>query len=208
MNEENQIIKLEQTNGINTNGGLKSEFWLFIWEVAKIVIISLAIIVPVRYYLAQPFFVKGASMEHTFEDGDYLIINEITYRLNSPQRGDVIVFRFPGDSSQFFIKRIIGLPNETLELKSSQVVIRNIKNPEGFILDEKAYLPEKHLLGPDMRIKLDDNEYFVMGDNRGQSSDSRHWGPLTKSLFVGKAWMGSCPFNRVSHFPPLPYFSD
>ena len=83
-----------------------SEVWLFVWETVKIVLISLAIIIPIRYYIAQPFFVKGASMESAFQDGDYLIINEVTYRFSEPQRGDVIVFRFPEDPSQFFIKRI------------------------------------------------------------------------------------------------------
>ncbi|MBI4160765.1 MAG: signal peptidase I [Candidatus Yanofskybacteria bacterium] len=86
----------------------------FIWETVKIIIVSLAIIVPIRYFIVQPFFVKGASMESSFADGDYILIDEITYRFRNPDRGEVVVFRFPEDHSQFFIKRIIGLPNETL----------------------------------------------------------------------------------------------
>ena len=88
----------------------KNEVLVFVWETIKVVVISLAIILPIRYYLVQPFFVKGASMEPNFEDGDYLLIDEITYRFSEPLRGDVIVFRYPEDRSQFFIKRIVGLP--------------------------------------------------------------------------------------------------
>src|SRR3989338_3846297 len=97
---------------------VKSEVLAFVWETIKVVVISLAIILPIRYYLVQPFFVKGASMEPNFEDGDYLLVNEISYRFSMPERGDVIVFRYPLDPSQFFIKRIIGLPDETIEVKN------------------------------------------------------------------------------------------
>ena len=96
-------------------------FFLFLWEIIKITILALVIILPIRYFIAQPFFVKGASMEPTFEDGNYLIINEISYRFSEPQRGDIIVFRFPEDPKQFFIKRIIALPNETIEIKKNQI---------------------------------------------------------------------------------------
>src|SRR3989338_5283921 len=96
-----------------------SEVLAFIWETAKIIIISLAIIIPIRYYLVQPFFVKGASMEENFHDGDYLLIDEISYRLEVPRRGDVIVFRYPENQTQFYIKRIIGLPGETVEIKNN-----------------------------------------------------------------------------------------
>ena len=200
MNEmENKINEdsIEKRNG--------SEFWLFIWEVLKIVIISLVIIVPIRYYLAQPFFVKGASMEHNFENGDYLIINEIGYYFDDPVRGEVIVFRFPGDTSQFFIKRIIGLPSETIEIKNGGVYISNVKNPTGFKLDETSYLGNLQTIGPNFRMKLDDNEYFVMGDNRGSSSDSRSWGPLNKSLIIGKAWIRAWPFNKFTSFDSITY---
>ena len=104
----------------------RQEALAFIWETIKVVVISLAIIIPVRYFVVQPFFVKGASMEPTFEDNNYILIDEISYRFNDPERGDVVVFRFPEDKSQFFIKRIIGLPEETIEIKNDHVII--IKN--------------------------------------------------------------------------------
>ena len=108
----------------------------FIWETLKVVAISLAIILPIRYFLVQPFFVKGASMEPTFEDGNYILIDEITYRFSNPERGEVVVFRFPEDKSQFFIKRIIGMPEETVEIKNNKVIIYNKNNPAGSVLDE------------------------------------------------------------------------
>src|SRR3989338_6830577 len=97
----------------------------FVWETVKVIIISLAIIIPIRYYLVQPFFVKGASMENNLHDGDYLLIDEISYRFNKPERGDIIVFRYPENHSQFFIKRIIGLPDETVEIKGNKIIIYN-----------------------------------------------------------------------------------
>lgn len=166
----------------------------FLWETAKIVIISLVIIIPIRYFIIQPFFVRGESMAPTFSDGEYLIIDEISYRLTDPQRGDVIVFRFPEDPSQFYIKRIIGLPGESIDIKNGKVLISNQDNPIEFSLDESYIAVET--LG-DLNIKLDDNEYFVMGDNRGASSDSRRWGPLDENLIIGKVWLRAWPVSRA-----------
>ena len=114
----------------------RQEALAFIWETAKVVVVSLAIIIPIRYFLVQPFFVKGASMEATFDDGNYILIDEISYRFRDPARGEVVVFRFPEDKTQFFIKRIIGLPEETVEIKNDQIIIHNKQHPEGFVLNE------------------------------------------------------------------------
>src|SRR3989339_174157 len=100
-------------------------FFIFVFEVIKVVLISLAIIIPVRYFLIQPFYVKGASMEPNFFDHEYLIINEIGYRLAKPQRGDIVVFRYPKDPRQYFIKRVIGLPGETMRIKDGKVFVIN-----------------------------------------------------------------------------------
>src|SRR3989338_2530298 len=115
---------------------LRQELGAFVWDTIKIVAISLVIIFPIRYYLLQPFFVKGASMESNFEDGDYIFIDEISYTLGEPRRGDVVVFRYPLDRSQFFIKRVIGLPGETIEIRDNKVYVYNFDNPKGFILQE------------------------------------------------------------------------
>ena len=126
---------------LNQNNQFKSQFKDFIWETIKVIVISLAIIIPIRYFLIQPFYVKGASMEPNFHDHEYLIIDEISYRLNDPQRGDVVVFRYPNEPSQYFIKRIIGLPGETVQVEDGQITIINNYMPQGFILNESSYLP-------------------------------------------------------------------
>ena len=174
---------------------VKSEILAFVWETIKVVVVSLAIILPIRYYLVQPFFVKGASMEPNFEDGDYLLVDELSYRFSVPERGDVIIFRYPQDPSQFFIKRIIGLPNETVEIKDNQIKIYNKERLEGFVLDESYLAFEQKTVGNSV-TKTDDNEYFVLGDNRFQSSDSRRWGSVNKSLITGKAFLRPWPIGK------------
>ncbi|MBD3282419.1 MAG: signal peptidase I [Candidatus Portnoybacteria bacterium] len=171
--------------------------WLnFTWEILKIVIISLAIVIPIRYFLIQPFFVKGASMDPTFLDGDYLIIDEISYRFTEPERGDVIIFKYPLDTSQFFIKRIIGLPGETVRIENGRVHINSEELEEEIILDESEYLSNTKTPG-NIEIRLEEDEYFVLGDNRRASSDSRKWGELEESYIIGKAWIRAWPINRL-----------
>lgn len=181
--------------------GLKIKSWQylgnFIWEIVKIVVISLAIIVPIRYFLFQPFFVKGASMEPSLEDGEYLIIDEISYRFNSPERGDVIVFHYPKDTSQYYIKRVIALPEETVKIEKGKVLIFNQENPKGFALDESYLSEENKFTTGDLELRLDENDYFVLGDNRQASSDSRRWGPVASHYIVGRAWLRAWPFNRT-----------
>lgn len=153
-----------------------------IWEFIKVIIISVAIVLPVRTYIAQPFIVSGASMEPNFYDGEYLIIDELTYAFRPPQRGEVIVFRYPLNPSEFFIKRIVGLPGETIEIKNGAVLINDEVLPE-------PYMPQgagKKTL-PNLKIKLAQNEYFVLGDNRSRSSDSRFWGALPQEKIMGRA---------------------
>lgn len=165
----------------------------FVWDIAKVIILSLIIIIPVRWFIVQPFFVRGASMEPTYDHGDYLLVDEISYRFEEPQRGDVIVFRFPNDTSQFYIKRIIALPEETIVIREGSVRIINQEHPEGFFLRE-AYLEESTL--SELEITLEDDEYFVLGDNRNASYDSRKWGVLGRKFIVGRAFLRAWPFDR------------
>ena len=181
-----------------------SEVLAFVWETVKIIIISLAIILPIRYYLIQPFFVKGASMETNFHDGDYILIDEISYRLDAPTRGDVIVFRYPENPSQFFIKRIIGLPGETIEIKDSKVTVYNTEFPKGLLLKEYYLSPTQQTLG-NFSVKMNGDEYYVLGDNRLQSSDSRIWGKLNKSFITGRAFVRLWPFNKLTKIPSVDY---
>jgi len=172
---------------------------IFIFEIFKIIVISLAIVLPIRYYLIQPFFVKGESMSPNFSDGDYLIVDEISYRLESPQRGDIIIFKFPFDPSQYYIKRVIGLPNESVEIKNGKVYIN------GIWLNESQYLNYNLQTPGAVKVVLGNDEYFVMGDNRQASYDSRAWGPLQKKFIIGKAAFRGWPITSAGIIRS-PYF--
>ena len=159
---------------------------LFIWETAKIAIIALVIVVPVRAFVFQPFFVKGASMEPNFHNFDYLIVDELSYRLSSPNRGDVIVFYNPQNTSQRFIKRVVGLPEETIKITDGSVFIKPSQAKDFFLLDESKYLSSSVRTTGAEEIKLSKGQYFVMGDNRSLSYDSRFFGYLDKKYIIGR----------------------
>ncbi len=180
-----------------------------ILEVIRVALISLAIIVPIRYYLIQPFYVKGASMEPNFYDHEYLLIDELSYRLREPQRGEVVVFRYPLDKRNFFIKRIIGLPGETVEIVDGQVIIYSDKYPEGIKLDESSYLPSE-FKGKQInhsKVVLGRDEYYVLGDNRTLSLDSREFGPVKRDLIIGRVIFRGFPFYRIDLFLDPPNFN-
>jgi len=168
-------------------------------EIVRFAILAIIIVVPIRMFIAQPFIVSGASMDNTFENGQYLIVDQLTYYFEEPSRGDVIIFRYPRDPSKFFIKRVIGLPGDTLAIEDSKVVITNEDYPTGFILDE-PYVKSMAIAAP-MTEVLGPREYFVMGDNRDQSSDSRVWGVLQKERIVGRAWARLFPPQQMDFLP-------
>ena len=176
----------------------------FIWDLLKILILALVIIVPLRVFVAEPFIVSGSSMVPNFHNNEYLIIDKVEYRLHPAQRYDVIVFKYPKDTSQYFIKRIIGLPGEKVKIEQGHVVIFNQENPDGFVVKE-PYLPNQNVtFGSDASVTLGDGEYFVLGDNRLASSDSRVWGILPVNDFVGKVWVRVFPLNKfglIKHQP-------
>jgi signal peptidase I len=168
------------------------------WELIRFGVIALIAVFLVRTFIIQPFVVSGSSMVPTFENGEYLIINEVTYKLNDPQRDDVIVFRYPNDTTKFFIKRIIGLPGETIDIKGNDITITNETHKNGFKLDQPFV---KNLSNNNMHFVLRSDEYFVMGDNRSASSDSRYWGPVKKDLLVGKVFLRLWPISTVGVNP-------
>ena len=174
---------------------------LFVWEITKVVVLSFAIILPVRYFLIQPFYVKGASMEPNFHNNEYLIIDELSYRFSEPVRGQVVVFRYPKNPQEYFIKRVIALPGEKVQIKDGGVKVFNQDNPEGFFLQED-YLPEdiNTFSGIDDVIEIKDDEYFVLGDNRGASRDSRSFGPVNKNFITGKVLFRGWPFSKITFF--------
>lgn len=177
----------------------------FIWDLIKFCLISLAIVLPFRLFVAQPFIVSGKSMYPTFDNGQYLIVDELTYRLESPERGDVIIFHFPNNVKEYFIKRIIGLPGDTIAIVGGKVQVKNEANPDGFFLTE-PYIEDK--LTDTDPVTLDNDHYFVMGDNRDASYDSRAWGTLSKELIVGRAFIRLVPFKDAGVFPGKFQFSN
>ncbi len=183
------------------NGGLKRRLVHELWEIVKVLLIAAAVVLPVRYFIAQPFIVRGASMEPNFENSEYLIIDEVSYYAREPVRGEAIVFRYPANPKQFFIKRVVGLPGEEVEIRDGRVVIKNGQYPGGFVLDEAYLDPPKRPTEPPLAMRLRDGEYFVMGDNRDASSDSRIWGPLKQDLIVGRAFWRVWPFRRMGFIP-------
>jgi len=184
----------------------------FIWDLVKILVIALVIIIPFRIFIAEPFVVSGPSMLPNFKDRDYLIVDRITYRFSEPQRGDVIVLRYPKDPSQYFIKRLIGLPGDKVCFTQGQVYIYNDKYPDGLKLNE-SYLPsgtetmgQPSCSAVSSQRPLGSNEYYVLGDNRTASSDSRAWGILPGDDIVGKVWLRVLPISKFG-FIKTPSYS-
>ncbi|QQG50230.1 MAG: signal peptidase I [Candidatus Berkelbacteria bacterium] len=155
-------------------------------EVVKVVAIVFLSAIVIRTFVFQPFVVEGSSMEGNFHNGEYLFIEKISYKLKVPKRGDVIVFRYPRDVRYNYIKRVIGLPGETIQIKNGHVYVAGellkedyLKNDEGTFVDNNRDL--------DYEVTLEKGQYFVMGDNRGHSSDSREWGPLDERFVIGRS---------------------
>ncbi len=179
---------------------------LFLVEIVQIAVLALAIILPVRYFLIQPFIVKGASMEPNFYDSEYLIIDELTFHFRNPERGEIVVFRPPQHENDnlYYIKRVIGLPGETVEIRNGVITIYNNDVPNGFSLQE-SYISEvtegrdRRTLGPD--------EYYVMGDNRDASLDSRYFGAVSRDHLIGRVWVRGLPLDRATTFD-VPTYSE
>lgn len=188
-----------QINKENITGKTKlKKFFDDAWDLVKFAIIALIIVIPIRMFVAQPFVVSGESMFPTFHDGEYLIVDELSYITGEPKRGDVIVFRYPGDTKRFFIKRIIGMPKEEIIIDNGKIKIINNENKNGFELEE-PYINENFDTSASFKTK--ENEYFVMGDNRNRSSDSRTWGMLPGKLITGRAYIRLLPFKEISYLP-------
>lgn len=166
----------------------------------RLAFIAAAIALPIRYFVAQPFIVRGASMEPNFYDREYLVIDELSYLFREPERGEVVVFRYPLQPREYFIKRIIGLPGETVEIRENAISIINAADPDGFKLDE-PYLPPDLQMRGNIRLTPEADEYVVLGDNRLFSSDSRNWGALERGLITGRAMFRAWPPQRFGLLP-------
>lgn len=167
-------------------------------------VIALAMFVIMYLFLFQPHQVRGNSMYPNFHDGEYLLTDKISYRLGSPKKGEVIIFRAPRNEEYDYIKRIIGLPGDVISVKNGKVYINNS-------LLVESYLPEDYqtfggnFAGENQVVIIPENQYFAMGDNRSHSSDSRDWGPVPKENIIGKAWLRYWPVNRLGLIPRPEY---
>ena len=195
MNEEKVSTPIEQTPPGEVK---KSTFKEIVKEVIIFAIIAFGIVLPFRMYIAEPYVVDGRSMDPTFATGDYLIVNKFSYIKGDPIRNTVLVFKYPNDTSKNFIKRVIGLPGETVVMKDDVVTIINDEHPEGFVIDQ-SYVTYK--MPGNFTKKLANDEFFVMGDNRAESFDSRSWGPLEKKYILGKPILRLLPITNIGILP-------
>ncbi len=199
--QEEVVEEIKEKNNNLPKKNFWKSFFSFTLEILKTVIISLAIILPIRYFIIQPFMVDGASMQPNFHDKEYLVINEISYRFNEPDRGEVVVFKNPTNTKQYYIKRIIGLPGETIKIENSKVYIKGINKNDFIQINESDYLPENtKTFGNIKGLKLKDDEFFVLGDNRKNSKDSRNLGPIKRELITGRVWIRGFPFKEATIF--------
>lgn len=152
----------------------------------------------IQSFIVRPFIVNGNSMDPTIKHQEYILIDQVTYKLEEPKRGDIVIFRAPPEPKKFYIKRIVGLPGETVSIDGTKVTIQNKENPNGFTLDEDFIT---HTQANNLSVTVPDGEYFVMGDNRAGSFDSRMWGTLPKEEIRGRAWLRLFPFTSISYLP-------
>jgi signal peptidase I len=190
----------EELNNLEVENNPTKDFMYFIFDLLKTGIVVFIIAFCLRYFAVQPFIVDGESMMPNYVNNEYLLAEKVSYLIGQPQRGDVVIFRYPGNPNVSYIKRIIGLPGETVEIGNNTVSIINSNHPDGVKINE-PYIPSTTLTLPptdsgSYKKTLGTDEYFVMGDNRQHSSDSREWGILPKANIIGRAWFTIVPADK------------
>ncbi len=199
MDEQKKPIEPVENLKTSSDSVPKKNVWKeIIKEFLTFAVIAFCIVLPFRIFVAEPYLVDGRSMDPTFGTGDYLIVDKLSYELGNPKRNSVVVFKYPNDPSKNFIKRIIGLPGETVSIKGDTVTIINSENPEGFVIDQSYVV---HTSPSTYTKTLAGDEYFVMGDNRAESFDSRSWGPLPKKYILGKPLLRLLPVSKIGFLP-------
>lgn len=177
----------------------KKQDWTF-KEFFSFILMVVVIVLPIRIFIAQPFIVSGESMDPTFVTGQYLIVDQLTYRLSEPSRGDVVVFRLPAEPSRFLIKRLIALPGETVRIEENDIFIKTTSEENGdFIKIEEDFIT--HPKAANLEVQLAEDEYFLLGDNRANSLDSRFFGSINEKFIVGRALIRLFPFSEVDWMP-------
>jgi signal peptidase I len=170
-------------------------------ETLMYIVVALIVVIPIRYYVAQPFIVDGNSMYPTFHNGEYLIVNETVKLTQDYHRGDPVIIHYPNDPSRYFIKRLIGLPGETINIKNGVTTISGPTHKEPLTLSE-PYVREGHEKRDDtINRTLGPDEFFVMGDNRKESFDSRFFGTVPRSDMDGRPIARLFPFGTLGLNP-------
>lgn len=209
MNEQN-VDHNTSTNPSTSKISVYRTLGEFLLDLLETFIIAIGLFVIIYNYLVQPNSVIGSSMEPNFHDGQYILTDKLSYRLREPERGEVVVFKYPKDESLDYIKRVVALPGERVLIKNNNITIFNDDRPQGFKLNEK-YLSDGVQTdgGPvfpeGKETVVPKNTYFVLGDNRSRSSDSRSWGTVPKSDFVGRVIFRYWPFSTFGIIPGVRY---
>ena len=179
----------------------------FILEFVQSIVLALSVFVLLYLFVAQPNQVKGSSMVPNFIDGEYLLTDKLSYQFGTPQRGDVVVFKAPpsepcSEDECEYIKRIIGIPGDTVRVENTRVylndeLLEQSFLPDGYVTDSGSFCREG------IGVEIPENQYLVFGDNRSHSRDGREFGPITKDLIVGKAFLKYWPVNELGLIPTI-----
>lgn len=199
MEEQNQDA---QQNEPSRESSLIQKLGQFSFEAIKIVVLASITVFVVRSYIFKPFYVKGSSMQPSFNEHDYLIVDQLTYNFREPKRGEVVVFRPPVGQRDYYLKRIIGLPGERVRIEKGKVIVCDVSCE---VLKEKYIRKDDLNLEGTYSVTLGGDQYFVLGDNRDNSSDSRIFGPIDREAIVGKIWFRGYPIPRIDEFDPPKY---
>jgi signal peptidase I len=176
-----------------------SQVWGIAREIIETILLAAVIWLAVNFATAR-YVVDGQSMEPNLHTGQFLIVSRLAYKFGVPQRGDIIVFDFPGNPADDYVKRVIGLPGDTVTIQAGQIFINGNRL-------EEPYLPDERMLPTQGRWNVPDGSYFVLGDNRAHSSDSRRWGMLPEDAIIGKAWVSYWPpqdWGAIPHYDYAP----
>jgi signal peptidase I len=169
-------------------------------DALRYIFIALIVVIPVRAFVAQPFIVQGNSMYPTLHNHEYLIVDETVKLTQNYHRGDVVILHYPNDPSRYFVKRIIGLPGETVTFAGNVPIITGPTHPKPLTLNE-PYVADSQKMNNNLSRTLSNDEFFVCGDNRSQSSDSRIWGAVPRNYMDGKALIRLFPFSVIGINP-------
>ena len=176
----------------------------FFFDFLETIVVALSIFVVIYLFFVQPHEVKGSSMEPNFHNNEFILTDKISYRFQNPKRGDVIIFRSPNNPDVDYIKRIIALPGEKVKAKNGYIYVDETKLSEKYLNDLTFLFPTSKLQN-DIDIIVPQDEYFVLGDNRPHSSDSREFGPISRSSIIGKAFIRYWPLPLLGVIPEIKY---